>query len=65
MTVYSFKNGITIKIPSKYQKSEAIEEWTKTKVAMSLMLDPPEPAEPKVRKKYTRREMKGQPQPKQ
>lgn len=48
MTDYHFKNGITVTIPDGLPKP--MEEWTKIKMAMSLILNPPAP---KVRKPYT------------
>jgi len=51
LTNYSFKNGITVIIPDEIPN--LFQEWTSVKVAMSLILDPPEPVQPKVRKLYT------------
>ena len=50
---YSFKNGITVSIPDDMPKETQLENWTAVKMAMSLLLDPPEAEEPKVRKPYT------------
>lgn len=56
MTKYSFKNGISITIPTKLSKEETIQKWTDVKMWMSVILDPPkpepEPTETKPRKKF-------------
>ena len=64
MTFYSFKNGITIRIPGGISKELAIHRWTEAKMAMSLLLTPPEPVEPKIRKKYSMKNRKGWRSPK-
>lgn len=49
---HSFKNGITVIIPDDL--INRLDEWTKVKMYMSLILDPPEPVAPKPpRKEYT------------
>ena len=53
MTFYHFKNGITVNIPDDIPKDLQLHRWTAVKMAMSLLLDPPEAEEPKVRKPYT------------
>ena len=50
MTDYSFY-GITVIIPDDMQN--VIEKWTAVKMAMTLVLDPPTPAEPVIKKPYT------------
>lgn len=54
MMNYSFKNGITVIIPD--DMPNLFKEWTSVKMAMSLILDPPEPVQPKIRKQYTHTE---------
>jgi len=54
LTHYSFKNGVTIDIPDHDTKEQELKAWTDICWQMSLMLDPPLPADPpKPRKEYT------------
>jgi len=52
MTDWTFGNGIKIHIPDCDKKETQIKLWTDVKMAMSLLLDRPEPVEPKTRKPY-------------
>ena len=56
MTDHRFKNGISIHIPDYISKAEAIRRWHDVVWQMSIILDPPTPEVPKVRKEYTHTE---------
>lgn len=54
--MHEFRNGITVIIPDDMPTENIVREWTDVKMAMSLILDPPEPVQPIVRKTYTHTE---------
>jgi len=56
LTIYTFKNGITIDIPAATKEQE-IQKWDDIKWMISLFIDPPPPIpsseEPEEKKQYT------------